>query len=210
VLTAVVPIQPLNNRMKQLALAHILESCKKNDRMAQKELFERFYSFAISVAVRYTNNTQQAEEVANEGFFKLLTNLHKFITPDVLAVEPVFIGWFKKILVHTAIDYSRKYNKVNYNTVSTETHEVIEIDSTENAIDKMSYNEILNAVNQLPTMYKTVFNLYVIDGLKHNEIANLLGIAEGTSKSNLAKARTKLQENLKYYNHQFYEQRNAL
>jgi RNA polymerase sigma factor (sigma-70 family) len=196
--------------MKKLALAEILESCKKNNRMAQKELFERFYSLAMSVAVRYTQNTQQAEEVVNESYFKLFTSLHKFVTPNVLATEPVFVGWLKKIVVHTAIDYSRKYNKINTTDIDNQPQNDIQIEATESALDKMSFNEIITVVNQLPNMYKTVFNLYVIDGLKHNEIAELLGIAEGTSKSNLAKARQKLQQSLKYHNHSFYEQRNAL
>ncbi|MEO6289741.1 MAG: RNA polymerase sigma factor, partial [Ginsengibacter sp.] len=109
-----------------------------------------------------------------------------------------FKGWLGKIMVYTAIDYNRKYHKQEMMTRYS--GKVVEMPSKyESAIDKMSYEEIIHAVQNLPPSYRTVFNLSVIEGFTHEEIAKKLGIATGTSKSNLSKAKRHLQ---KYLSHQ--------
>ena len=161
----------------------------------------------MSICDRYAGTNDDALEILNDGFLKIFKEIHKY-SPAYADTIASFKGWIRKIMVYTAIDHYRKIKKhiMHGNTDPV----TLQIASTqENALDKLSYQELLKAVQQLSPAYRTVFNLFVMDGLTHEEISNKLRIAEGTSKSNLAKARMHLQKILLKQTEQEY-QRNAV
>ena len=172
--------------------------CSLNNRESQKKIFCSFYGYSISICSRYTNKHEDAVEILNDGFLKIFTEMHRF-TPAYADVMSSFKGWLGKIMVYTAIDHSRKYHKQDMMTSLN--GKVVDMPSSyENAVDKISYDEIIRAVQNLSPAYRTVFNLFVIEGFSHQEIGKKLGISSGTSKSNLSKAKRHLQKNL--FHHQ--------
>ncbi len=171
--------------------------CSLNNRESQKKLFSSFYGYAMSICCRYTNNQEDAAEILNDGFLKIFKEIHRF-TPAYSNVINSFKGWLSKIMVYTAIDHNRKRHR--YDKTTTYTGKIIEVpDVHENALDKISYHEIIKAIQDLSPAYRTILNLFVIEGFTHDEIAEKLGIASGTSKSNLSKAKKQLQKILFNY-----------
>lgn len=168
-----------------LELLEVIERCKRHDRRSQQQLYRLFYAYGMSISIRYTKDEGEALLVLNDGFLKVFRNLKKFDR------ELPFKPWFRKILINTAINYVKKQQKFK-STVAME--EEANIATSEDILSRINYQELINMVQSLSTGYRTVFNLYVIDGFKHEEIAEALGISVGTSKSNLSKARAKLQE----------------
>lgn len=169
-----------------------IRGCGLNDRSSQKKIFSSFYGYAMSICSRYTNRQEDAVEILNDGFLKVFTEIHRF-TPAYADVASSFKGWLRKIMIYTAIDHNRKLNKYEMTVV----HGAIIIELAgveETALDKISYDEIIRAIQNLSPAYRTVLNLYIIEGFSHNEIAEKLGISVGTSKSNLSKARIQLQK----------------
>lgn len=172
--------------------------CSLNNRESQKKIYGSFYGYAISICSRYTNKQEDAVEILNDGFLKIFTEVHRF-TPAYADVMSSFKGWLGKIMVYTAIDYNRKYHKQELMTFLN--GKVVDMPSLyEDAVDKISYDEIIHAVQNLSPAYRTVFNLFVIEGFSHEEIGKKLGISTGTSKSNLSKAKRHLQKNI--FHHQ--------
>ncbi len=172
--------------------------CSLNNRESQKKIFGSFYGYAISICSRYTNRQEDAVEILNDGFLKIFTEMHRF-KPAYADVMSSFKGWLGKIMVYTAIDHNRKYHKHEMMTFLN--GKVVDMpDLYENALDKISYDEIIHAVQNLSPAYRTVFNLFVIEGFSHEEIGKKLGISSGTSKSNLSKAKRHLQKDL--FHHQ--------
>lgn len=170
-------------------VASLVEGCRKGRRASQKELYQHFYGFSMSICLRYTNDSDEAQEILNDGFMKVFTKIHTY------NAERPFIFWLRRIMINTSIDYYRKQPKDVY---SIEIEEVRTLSSSQaDAIDEISEQDLLKLVQDLPPSYRTVFNLYVLEGFKHEEIAQKLGIHVGTSKSNLAKARKHLQKKLK-------------
>ncbi len=146
----------------------------------------------MSVCLRNTNRQEDATEILNDGFLKVFKEMHRF-TPSYADVMNSFKGWLRKIMVYTAIDHNRKYYKYEMTTSFTE--KIAEIAYIEeSALDKISYDEIIKAIRNLSPAYRTVLNLYIIEGYSHHEIAEKLGISIGTSKSNLFKAKIQLQK----------------
>lgn len=171
-----------------------IKGCSLNDRNSQKKIFSSFYGYAMSVCARYTNKQEDAAEILNDGFLKIFNEIHRF-TPAYTDVEMSFKGWLRKIMIYTAIDHNRKFNK--YEMATTYSGKFIETpDIDETALDKISYDEIIKTIRNLSPAYRTILNLYIIEGFSHNEIAEKLGIAVGTSKSNLSKAKVQLQKML--------------
>ncbi|ELR73022.1 RNA polymerase ECF-type sigma factor [Fulvivirga imtechensis AK7] len=162
----------------------LLDSCKKGNGTAQEELYKSFYNYVMGIALRYSRDREEAIEIVNDGFFKVFTNLDKF-TKGLS-----FKGWLRRIVINAAIDYYRR-NEKHYHGVdiSYAKQEYI----PEDVLDEISEKEIITLIQELPASYRIVFNLYVIEGYKHEEIAQKLNISVGTSKSNLSVARTKLQ-----------------
>ena len=173
-------------------LTYHVEACALNKRESQKILYSSFYGYAMAICDRYTSKQDDAVEILNDGFLKVFKEIHHY-KPAYADVVSSFKGWLRKIIVYTAIDHFRKNQK--HQIVTQLDNVVYQVSSVgEDAIDKLSYEEIIRAVQELSPGYRTVFNLFVIDGLSHEEIANQLGISIGTSKSNLSKARRQLQK----------------
>ena len=169
-----------------------IRGCCLNDRNSQKKIFSSFYGYAMSICSRYTNKQEDAAEIINDGFLKIFKEIHRF-TPAYANVISSFRGWLRKIMIYTAIDHNRKFYK--YETATSFSGKEIEMpDVDENALDKISYDEIIEAIRNLSPAYRTILNLYIIEGFSHNEIAEKLDIAVGTSKSNLSKAKIQLQK----------------
>ena len=146
----------------------------------------------MSVCERYTNNHDDAVEILNDGFLKIFKEIHRY-KPSYSDVVRSFMGWLRKIMIYTAIDHFRRNQKHRFTAELDEG--ITQVSSGgEDALDKISYDEIIRAIQEVTPGYRTVFNLFVIEGFSHEEIANQLGISVGTSKSNLSKARKQLQK----------------
>jgi RNA polymerase sigma factor (sigma-70 family) len=169
-----------------------IERCALNKRESQKKIYTSFYGYAMAVCDRYTNNQDDAVEILNDGFLKIFKEIHRY-RPAYSDVVSSFKGWLRKIMVYTAIDHFRKNHKHQFTTELD--NGIIQVSATgEDALDRISYEEIIRSVQELTPGYRTVFNLFVIEGFTHDEISEQLGISTGTSKSNLAKARRQLQK----------------
>lgn len=146
----------------------------------------------MTICSRYTGNQEDANEIINDGFLKVFREAHRF-TPAYADVVNSFKGWLRSIMIHTAIDHNRKYYKHEFETEYSE--KAVDVSyQEEDALDKIAYTEIINAIRQLSPGYRTVLNLYIVEGFSHQQIAQQLGISTGTSKSNLSKAKTQLQK----------------
>lgn len=171
--------------MGEEILQQLIEGCKKMDRKSQQLLYEKLFGFAMNICVRYTSNRYEAAEVLNEGFFKALNSIGKYDP------ERPFKPWLGKIMYHASIDYYRT-NIRNARMEDLEKACHISVESSR----KLEYDDLLAMVQSLPNVARLVFNLYAIDGYSHEEIAEMLDIQPATSRSNLYKARKKLQEML--------------
>ena len=168
-------------------LYNLLDACRRGDRNSQTRLYKEYYAYAMGICLRYSRTREEAIEILNDGFVKIFTKLNKY-TKGL-----PFKGWLRKVMINAAIDYFRRHEK-HYHSVDISYARYEE--GSESVLDQISEKEILQAIQQLPPSYRLVFNLYAIDGFKHEEIARQLNISVGTSKSNLAVARNKLQKSL--------------
>ncbi|MBP8243064.1 MAG: RNA polymerase sigma factor [Chitinophagaceae bacterium] len=161
-------------------------------------IYSSFYGYAMAICDRYAGNQDDAMEILNDGFLKVFREIHHY-SPAYSDVVSSFKGWLRKIMVYTSIDHFRKNQK---HQVLTQLDNVVyQVQAAaDDALDKISYEEIIRSVQLLSPGYRTVFNLFVIEGWSHDEIADHLGISTGTSKSNLSKARRQLQKILYKYN----------
>ena len=175
---------------KNKDIIKLIEGCRRRDRASQKSLYQTYYSFSMGLCIRYANSKEEAQEIMNDAFMKVFKYIEKFDS------SKPFKPWLKRILVNTAVDYFNK-SKHHQQNVDIEPYLFKTIDnSTSEAI---SYHDMLTIIQQLPNAYRTVFNLRAIEGYKHEEIAKILGISVGTSKSNYARAKGKLQQFLITY-----------
>lgn len=186
-------------------LLHIIQGCVKAKRDSHKQFYELYYGYSMGICMRYCNNMDDAIEIVNDGFLKIFKALKSF-SPQHSNLEGSLKGWMKRIMINTSIDFLRK-NKRRFLIVEISDHHFNEADEVESAIDRMTYKEIVEIVQKLSPVYKTVFNLFVIDGYKHEEIAKKLRITVGTSKSNLAKARMNIKKMLQETGLNYYEQK---
>ena len=174
-------------------IEHIIQGCVKNDHKCQKALYTQYYGYALKVIFRYIYRYDKAVDVANDGFVKLFRSFEKFTCNDPQHVERVLMGWIRRIMINTAIDELRKNNMMP--EIGGVPEYVWDItDSSSDADQRLLYKELISYVKMLPPAYRIVFNMYVIDGCTHQEIADALGISVGTSKSNLSKGRGLLQK----------------
>jgi RNA polymerase sigma factor (sigma-70 family) len=195
----------LKNLPTKQDLEHIIRGCLQANRESQKDFYQYFYGFSMAICMRYCNSKDDAMEVVNDGFMKIYRELVNF-KPRYDNYEASLKGWMKSIFVNTSIDHFRKNSKSYLVSEMQESH--FEMEHTgETAIDKMSYKEIMDVVQQLSPVYRTIFNLFVIDGFKHEEIASRLKISVGTSKSNLSKAKANIQKMLMEASIKYYEQK---
>jgi RNA polymerase sigma-70 factor (ECF subfamily) len=173
-------------------LKAIIDGCLQNNRRSQEELFKLFYGKMLSVCMRYTNDKDNAQEILQEGFIKIFEKLGAF------DYKGSFEGWIRRIVANTAIDSIRKSKKDPYLSDKDEdfklgAEDLIEEREKLETID-LKAEVAMEAIQQLSPAYRAVFNLYVLEDYSHKEISEILGISEGTSKSNLAKARMNLQK----------------
>jgi RNA polymerase sigma-70 factor (ECF subfamily) len=188
-------------KKKYLSLEEILDGCLKKRASGQKELYERFYGFAKSIALRYASSSDEVEEMMNDGFLKIFSKL------DLYDRNQSFEAWFKTVMVRTSIDYYRK----NHSRVAmVDIDDIHYLSYDDHLLERLSAEEILDLMQHLPPAYKTVFSLYIVDGYSHAEIGKMLGINEGTSRSNLSKARVKMQELIKKYTSDVKDYRNVI
>jgi RNA polymerase sigma factor (sigma-70 family) len=174
----------------------IISGCIANDRKCQKQLYERYYGYAFKIAFRYIYRYDRVADVVNDGFVKLFRNIAQFVSPSENDTERRLMAWIKKIVVNTAIDELRKHNLMpEIGGIPDAAWE--EPGNSANADNALLYKELICHVKSLPPSYGAVFNMYVIDGFSHQEIADQLGISVGTSKSNLFKAKAYLQKLIK-------------
>lgn len=165
----------------------IIKDCIKGDRLAQKQFYQFFYGKMMGACLRYANCRDEAAGILNQGFLKVFRSLEKF-NGNMGQLE----AWVYRIVVNTAIDHYRAELKHRRND-DIDDH-LYHISDEPDALDQLGAEEIIALVQKLPPAYRTVFNLYVVEGFNHREIGEMLNINEGTSKSNLAKARARLQK----------------
>ena len=174
-----------------------IEGCKKQDRICQKYLFDAYADAMLMVCMRYVKTLPDAEELMQNGFYSFFKSIDRFIYS-----WPESIGaWLRKIMVNECLMFLRRKGVLK---IVNEAY-AGEVAAAGNVADDMQAGEIWKVVLTLPAGYRTVFNLFVVEGYSHREIAGLLDITEGTSKSQLSKARTMLQE-LMRQNGCYYEQ----
>ena len=142
----------------------------------------------MAICERYTKRKEDAMEIYNDSFLKIFKEIHRY-KPSYENEMNSFIGWIRKIIIYTAIDHNR--------TSDGDSSLMYIPAQEENALDSMSYEEIIHAISGLSPVYRTVLNMFIVDGFSHEEISSQLGIAVGTSKSNLFKAKLQLQKILK-------------
>lgn len=161
-------------------------------RRDHQELLYRYYSPRMfGICLRYANDYHSGEDILQEGFIKVFNNIDRF------RGEGSFEGWIKRIFINTAIEYYRKSSNHNGHA---ELEKVNVRHIPEKALENLATEDLLKLVQQLSPGYRTVFNLYIIEGYSHREISNMMGISEGTSKSQLARARAILQKMIKSRN----------
>ena len=172
-------------------LKQIIEGCIRNERKYQEKLFKIYYGKMLMVCTRYTMDDDSAQEILQNGFIKIFEKLEMF------DFKGSFDGWVRRIIANTAIDSIRKSKRMpllseNDSEFVTETENTME-EEEDMEFQSVQANIALVAVEELTPGYRAVFNLYVFEEYTHKEIAEILGISEGTSKSNLAKAKQNLQ-----------------
>jgi len=186
------------SRNSEHALESYINSCIRNEPEGQKALYKHFYGFAMGICLRYANNRLDASGILNDGFFKVFKNIEKY------EKDKPFKAWLGRIITNTAIDYYRTNLKfADHADIS----DYDEIGQEQSVYAKLAYEDLLAFVQKLTPAYRTVFNLFAIDGYSHEEISEMLSISVGTSKSNLFKARQKLQDMLKDPVSNAYEQK---
>ena len=166
----------------------LIAGCIEGDRRLQEELYNRFAPKMYAVCLRYASNTDEAQDILQDGFIKVFKKLDSF------RGDGSFEGWVRRIFVNTSIEYFRR--KKYLQPVTEKEENTIE-GKYISALDEMAEKDILELITRLSPGYRTVFNMYVIEGYSHKEIGEMLGISEGTSKSQLSRAKAILQDLVK-------------
>ena len=169
-------------------MIHIWERCRSQERQAQSELYHLFAPKMYAVCLRYARDKDEANDILQNGFIKVFSKCELYHGNGSLE------GWIRRVIVNTAIEDLRK-NKIKF--LSTDDLPGNQIDySSSSTLENLDYKDLLNLIKMLPMGYRTVFNLYAIEGYNHKEIAKMLEISEGSSKSQLSRARTWLKERI--------------
>ena len=176
----------LSNQMSEES--DLIEGCIRGDRKLQYELYERFSPKMYGVCLRYAANSEEAEDILQEGFIKVFKKIGSF------RGDGSFEGWIRRIFVNTAIEHFRKKS---YLQPITEQEESSIEGKYVSVLDSLAEKDIIKLIQQLSPGYRTVFNMYVIEGYTHKQIADILKISEGTSKSQLSRAKLILQDLVK-------------
>lgn len=170
----------------------IIAGCKEQRRDAQKMLYEKYSRTMYGICLRYTSDPDDAKDLLQDGFIKVFANINSFLE------KGSFEGWMKRIFINLALENIRKQK----NIIETSDHidnlpEMVDDNTEDDQMYRISEKELLKMVQELPKGYSAVFNLYAIEDFSHKEIAQMLGITEGTSRSQYVRARQLLQEKVK-------------
>jgi len=171
-----------------LGLDELIKQCANNDRKAQKEIYQLFAGKLFSICLKYSKNKQEAQDNFQDGFIVIFEKIGQF------NFKGSFEGWLKRVMLNTVLLKYRKKNVLNIVTEDIPDEVIVDVDD-----DEISLDFLLNLINELPDRYRMVFNLYALDGYSHKEISEMLLIAEGTSKSNLARARAILKQKIEIH-----------
>ncbi|MEE9361820.1 MAG: sigma-70 family RNA polymerase sigma factor [Cellulophaga sp.] len=172
-----------------MSLEELINNCKKGNRKAQEQLYNKYASVLFGICLKYSRNKTEAEDNLHDSFITIFDKIEQF------KFKGAFEGWIKKITVNTVL---QKYRKENFiNVVSENIEEEVEVSSN---FETIELSTLLTYIQELPNKYRLTFNLYVLDGYTHKEISESLGTSLGTSKSNLARARMILKEKIEKEN----------
>jgi len=177
-------------RNHNITESDLIKGCLEGNRRMQEELYRRFSPRMYAVCLRYAGNAEEAEDILQEGFIKIFKKLDSFRS------EGSFEGWVRRIFVNTAIEHFRR--KRYLMPVTDKEENTIE-GKYLSVLDDLAARDIMALVQELSPGYRTVFNMYVVEGYTHKEIADMLGISEGTSKSQLSRAKVILQDMVKKF-----------
>lgn len=167
----------------------IIEGCAKHERKAQQLLYDKYSRFLLGVCLRYATDRDEAEDILQESFLKIFFNIKDF------SGTGSFIGWLRKVAVNTAITHYHKNLKFRYH-IEIEEFVSVETGTVSFEEDFFTSDELFRVLNELPPGYRMVFNLYAVEGYKHKEIAEMLGIDTNTSKSQYSRAKAAIREKL--------------
>lgn len=166
----------------------LVEGCKRNDRKSQKTLYDRFSSAMYALCLQYASSEEDARDILQEGFIKVFSKIEQLQNPEALP------GWIRRVMINTALEKYRSEAVLRrIDDLRPETGQEI----SNSAFGNLTSEEIIHLITSLTPQYRMVFNLYAVEGYSHKEISQMLGISEGTSKSNLSRARVILQQRLK-------------
>ena len=171
-----------------MSLKQLIDNCKKNDTKAQSQLYKLFSSKLFSLCLKYSRNYAEAEDNLQDSFVTIFNKISQYKN------KGSFEGWMKRVTINTALQRYRK--KDVFNIINEENIEDVTVEIED---DDISIDYLLGIIQELPDRYRLVFNLYVLDGYSHKEVADMLSITTGTSKSNLARARLILKEKIENY-----------
>ena len=171
-----------------MSLNELIKQCAKNDRKAQEEIYQLFSGKLFSICLKYSKNKQEAQDNFQDGFITIFNKIGQF------KFKGSFEGWLKRVMVNTILLKYRQKNVLSLVTEEIPDEVIVDIDD-----DEISLDFLLNLIQELPDRYRMVFNLYVLDGFSHKEVSKMLQIAEGTSKSNLARARAILKQKIELH-----------
>ena len=173
---------------QQYTIKDLIKKCITGDRKAQEMLYNKYSAKMFGVCLRYAKDKMEAEDMLQNGFIRVFQKMQTY------KGEGSFEGWVRRIMVHSSIEYYRKYHKIM---------QLVDLDDAEDVpatslgtVANIEANDLLVLISQLPPGYRLVFNLFAIEGYSHKEIAELVGITEGASKSQLSRARTILKERI--------------
>lgn len=168
-----------------IGFEEVLNRCAKGDLKSQEHLFKLYYSYVMSIALRFSSCRDNAQEIANDSFLKIFKKIGSH------QIDRDFKAWIRRIVVNTALDYYRREKKHNAETSIDEASDQPE---DESVLDKLNAEEIIRLLNSLPAIYRYTFTLFEIEGFSHDEIAQQLAITAGTSRSNLTRAKKMLRQ----------------
>ncbi len=167
----------------------LIAACKRGESWACKEIYETYAPLMMSVCLRYVNNRETARDLLQEGFIKVYTKIHSY------SGAGAFGGWVRRVFVTTALEYLRTTNALKV-SVDMEESGIEPAYWDESALERITTDELMECVGRLPNGYRTIFNMYAIEGYSHKEIAGILKISEITSRTQFIRARNTLQKSV--------------
>lgn len=171
----------------------MLRGCKANEEQAQKCLFERYSRIMTGVCMRYADSYEEAQDIVQDGFIKVFMKIEMFTGKGSLE------GWIRRIMVNTSLDYLRSIKNMRFTVAVEDVQSKLSV--SQKIVGELQAEDLLRIVQSLPKGYRTVFNMYAIEGYSHKEIGKELNVSENTSKSQYSRARSILQKKLEEINY---------